>query len=248
MINIKTEAELEAMHRAGRVVARVLKAVKGKVAPGVTTAELDKLAERLCREHGAKPAFKGYRGYPFCLCCSVNEQVVHGFPNSRPLEAGDILSMDFGVILDGFYGDSATTVPVGPVSELARDLMKTTRDSLFAAIDKMRPGLRLGDVSAAVQEVVESRGYSVVRQFVGHGIGRNLHEDPQLPNYGTPGKGAMLKPGMVIAIEPMVNAGGYEVEILDDGWTAVTRDGTLSAHFEHTVAVTQDGPRILSME
>jgi len=248
MINIKTEAELEAMHQAGRVVARVLKAVKGKVAPGVTTAELDKLAERLCRDYGAKPAFKGYRGYPYCLCCSVNEQVVHGFPNSRPLQAGDILSMDFGVILDGFYGDSATTVPVGPVSDLARDLMKTTRDALFAAIDKMRPGLRLGDVSAAVQTVVESRGFSVVRQFVGHGIGRNLHEDPQLPNYGTPGKGAMLKPGMVIAIEPMVNAGGYEVEILDDGWTAVTRDGKLSAHFEHTVAVTQDGPRILSME
>jgi methionyl aminopeptidase len=248
MINIKTEAELEAMRRAGRVVARVLKAVKGKVAPGVTTAELDKLAERLCRDYGAKPAFKGYRGYPFCLCCSVNEQVVHGFPNSRPLQAGDILSMDFGVILDGFYGDSATTVPVGPVGDLARDLMKTTRDSLFAAIDKMRPGSRLGDVSAAVQGVVESRGFSVVRQFVGHGIGRNLHEDPQLPNYGTPGKGVMLKPGMVIAIEPMVNAGGYEVEILDDGWTAVTRDGTLSAHFEHTVAVTQDGPRILSLE
>ena len=248
MINIKTEAELEAMRRAGQVVARVLKAVKGKVAPGVTTAELDKLAERLCRDYGAKPAFKGYRGYPFCLCCSVNEQVVHGFPNSRPLQAGDILSMDFGVILDGFYGDSATTVPVGPVSDLARDLMKTTRDALFAAIDKMRPGSRLGDVSAAVQGVVESRGFSVVRQFVGHGIGRNLHEDPQLPNYGTPGKGVMLKPGMVIAIEPMVNAGGYQVEILDDGWTAVTRDGTLSAHFEHTVAVTPDGPRILSLE
>lgn len=248
MIGIKNAAELDAMREANRLVAQVLREVSEMTAPGVATAALDKRAEELCRQAGAEPAFKGYRGYPYSLCCSVNEQVVHGFPNQRPLRAGDILSMDFGVILDGFYGDSALTVPVGEVSREAEALMEATRNSLYAGIEQMRPGKRLGDISAAVQAVAEGAGFSVVRQFVGHGIGRNLHEDPQLPNYGTPGKGIMLKPGMVIAIEPMVNAGGYEVEILDDGWTAVTRDGKLSAHFEHTVAVTDNGPRILSRE
>ncbi len=247
MISIKSPAELERMREAGRVVAKVLEAVGREVAPGVTTARLDSKAEQLCRQMGATPAFKGYRGYPFSLCCSPNEQVVHGFPNGKPLKEGDILSMDFGVILDGFYGDSATTVAVGEISAEARRLMETTEGSLRAGIEQMRPGNRLGDVSAAVQAVVEEAGFSVVRQFVGHGIGRALHEDPQLPNFGTRGKGVELRPGMVIAIEPMVNAGGHQVKILDDGWTAVTSDGKLSAHFEHTVAVTEDGPRILSL-
>ena len=208
---------------------------------------MNEKAEEFCRQHKVKPAFKGYRGYPYSLCCSVNDQVVHGFPGTTPLREGDILSMDFGVVLKDFYGDSATTVAVGEVSRQARQLMQTTKASLEAGIENMRPGRRLGDVSAAVQKVVEDAGFSVVRQFVGHGIGRSLHEEPQLPNYGTPGTGVKLKPGMVIAIEPMVNAGDYRVRVLDDGWTAVTEDGTLSAHFEHTVAVTDDGPVILSL-
>ncbi|MBI4797989.1 MAG: type I methionyl aminopeptidase, partial [Desulfarculus sp.] len=190
---------------------------------------------------------KGYRGYPYSLCCSVNEQVVHGFPGPAPLKEGDILSMDFGVILDGFYGDAATTVAVGQISPQARALLENTEASLTAGIAKCQPGNHLGDVSSAVQKVVEAAGFSVVRQFVGHGIGRGLHEDPQVPNFGQPGRGVRLKAGMVLAIEPMVNAGGYEVRILQDGWTAVTVDGKLSAHFEHTVAVTADGPRILSL-
>ncbi len=246
MIVIKTPAELEIMREANRVVARVLQALSREVKPGVDTAALDAKAERLCRQMGARPAFKGYRGYPYSLCCSVNEQVVHGFPGRRRLKEGDILSLDFGAVLDGFYGDAALTLPVGEVGPQAHRLMEATRRALMAGIEMMRPGNRLGDVSAAVQQTVEQAGFSVVRQFVGHGIGRELHEEPQLPNYGTPGKGVTLKPGMVIAIEPMVNAGSYEVDILDDGWTAVTRDGSLSAHFEHTVAVTEDGPRILS--
>ncbi len=235
------------MREANRVVARVLETIAGEVAPGVTTAALDKKAEALCRDMGAKPAFKGYRGFPYALCCSVNEQVVHGFPNGTPLKEGDILSLDFGAVLDGFYGDAAVTLAVGTISDQAARLMEATRAALMAGIEMMRPGNRLGDVSHAVQNVVEEAGFSVVRQFVGHGIGRSLHEDPQLPNYGSPGRGLELKPGMVIAIEPMVNAGDFEVRILDDGWTAVTVDGKLSAHFEHSVAITQDGPRILSL-
>ncbi len=247
MIVIKTPAELEIMREANRVVARVLQALSREVKPGVDTASLDARAEELCRQMGARPAFKGYRGYPYSLCCSVNEQVVHGFPGRRRLKEGDILSLDFGAVWRGFYGDAAVTLPVGKVSRQARRLMEATRRALMAGIEMMRPGNRLGDVSAAVQRTVEQAGFSVVRQFVGHGIGRELHEEPQLPNYGTPGKGVTLKPGMVIAIEPMVNAGGYEVDILDDGWTAVTRDGSLSAHFEHSVAITEDGPQILSL-
>jgi methionyl aminopeptidase len=196
---------------------------------------------------GAKPAFKGYRGFPFALCASPNQQVVHGFPNRKPLVEGDILSLDFGTVLDGFYGDAAVTLPVGKVSGRARRLMEVTQQALMAGIEQMRPGNRLGQVSAAVQDVVEKGGFSVVRQFVGHGIGRALHEEPQLPNYGHPGQGVRLKAGMVIAIEPMVNAGEYEVTILDDGWTAVTVDGKISAHFEHSVAITEDGPQILSL-
>ena len=247
MIIIKSAAEIEIMRAAGRVVGQVLQAVSRAVKPGVSTAGLDRQAEEMARSLGAVPAFKGYRGYPYSLCCSVNEQVVHGFPGPAPLEEGDILSMDFGVILDGFYGDAATTVAVGEVGPQARALLETTEASLSAGIAQCRPGHHLGDVSSAVQKVVEGAGFSVVRQFVGHGIGRGLHEDPQVPNFGTPGRGVKLKPGMVLAIEPMVNAGGYEVRILQDGWTAVTVDGKLSAHFEHTVAVTADGPRILSL-
>lgn len=247
MIHIKSPAELEAMREAGRLVARVLDAVQAAAAPGATTKDLDAMAERMCREAGAKPAFKGYRGYPWSMCCSVNSEVVHGFPRSEPLKEGDILSVDFGVILDGFYGDSARTLALGEISEDARRLMDATEASLAAGIELMRPGKRLGDVSAAVQKVAEGPGFRVVRQFVGHGIGRALHEDPQVPNFGEAGKGVMLKPGMVLAIEPMVNAGTAAVKILADGWTAVTADGKLSAHFEHTVAVTDDGPWILSL-
>ncbi len=247
MIKTKTPAEIDKMREANRMVARVLESIAGELAPGLTTAALDKKAEAMCQEFGVKPAFKGYGGFPFALCCSVNEQVVHGFPNGTPLKDGDILSVDFGVIYDGFYGDAAVTLPVGRVSDDATRLMEATKASLQAGIDMMRPGNRLGDVSHAVQKVAEAAGFSVVRQFVGHGIGRALHEEPQLPNYGSPGKGLQLKAGMVIAIEPMVNAGGFEVRVLDDGWTAVTMDGKLSAHFEHSVAITQNGPRVLSL-
>jgi len=247
MIIIKSPAEIEIMREAGRVVGRVLEAVSRAVKPGVSTASLDKQAEEMARQLGAVPAFKGYRGYPYSLCCSVNEQVVHGFPGPAPLKEGDILSMDFGVILDGFYGDAATTVAVGATSKEAQALLTATKTSLEAGIAKCRLGNHLGDVSSAVQKVVEGAGFSVVRQFVGHGIGRGLHEEPQVPNFGQPDRGVRLKAGMVLAIEPMVNAGGFEVRILEDGWTAVTVDGKLSAHFEHTVAVTADGPRILSL-
>ncbi|CAO0820068.1 Methionine aminopeptidase [Desulfarculales bacterium] len=248
MIIIKSPAEIEIMREAGRVVGRVLEAVSQAVLPGVTTASLNRQAEEMTRSLGAVPAFKGYRGYPYSLCCSINEQVVHGFPGSVPLKEGDILSMDFGVVLDGFYGDTATTVAVGGgTSPEALALLKATEASLMAGIDQVRPGNHLGDISSAVQKVAEGAGFSVVRQFVGHGIGRSLHEEPQVPNFGLPGRGVQLKPGMVLAIEPMINAGGFEVRILQDGWTAVTVDGKLSAHFEHTVAVTVDGPRILSL-
>jgi methionyl aminopeptidase len=247
MIKIKSPAEIDKMREANRMVARVLESIAGEVAPGMTTAALDEKAEAMCREFGVKPAFKGYGGFPNALCCSVNEQVVHGFPNGTPLKEGDILSVDFGVIYDGFYGDAAVTLPVGEVSAEAKRLMEATKAALQAGIKKMRPGNRLGDVSHAVQKVAEKAGFSVVRQFVGHGIGRALHEEPQLPNYGNPGRGLQLRTGMVIAIEPMVNAGGFEVRVLDDGWTAVTVDGKLSAHFEHSVAITQNGPRVLSI-
>ncbi len=247
MIILKSPEEIELMREANKIVGRVLQAVSKEAKPGVTTAELDKMAEDMCQNAGCRPAFKGYHGYPFSLCCSVNEQVVHGFPGDRPLKDGDILSMDFGVVKDGFYGDSATTVAIGEVSTEAKRLMDATKKSLDAGIEQARPGNRLGDISAAVQKTAEDAGFSVVRQFVGHGIGRALHEDPQVPNFGKKGKGLQLKAGMVLAIEPMVNAGGVEVKILSDGWTAVTVDGKLSAHFEHTVAITDNGPRILSL-
>lgn len=228
------------------MVAEILDLLKEKVVPGVSLIELDALAERETVKRKARPAFKGYSGFPYSLCCSVNDQVVHGMPSKRQLVPGDIVSLDFGVVYNGYYGDAAVTLPVGPVSEAASRLMAVTEASLYAAIDMAQVGNRLSDVSHAVQRYVEERGFSVVRDFVGHGIGKELHEGPQIPNFGAPGKGPKLRAGMVLAIEPMINEKGYEVRVLEDGWTAVTTDGGLSAHFEHTVAVTDDGPLILS--
>lgn len=247
MIVIKSPAEIELMRVSSRIVAEVLARVKEEVKPGVTTLELNDLAEAEALSRGARPAFKGYSGYQYSLCCSVNNEVIHGLPSRRRLQDGDILSVDFGVLRDGFYGDSAVTIPVGTITPEAERLMTVTRESLYVAIDQCKLGNRLSDVSHAVQQYVEARGYSVVREFVGHGIGRKLHEDPQVPNYGPPGKGVRLKPGMVLAIEPMINQKGHEVRVLDDGWTTVTCDGGLSAHFEHTVAITENGPDILSI-
>jgi methionyl aminopeptidase len=250
VISLKSAREIEIMRRANVIVAEVLQALKVKVAPGVTTLELDAVAEELTLKKGAIPAFKGYsvagRVYPRCLCASVNEEIVHGIPSNRPLREGDIIGLDYGVIYEGFYGDSAITVGVGQVSEAAQRLMQVTEESLRHGIAELYEGKRLGDLGAAVQHVAESAGYSVVRAFVGHGIGKKLHEEPPVPNYGEPDRGLRLKEGMVLAIEPMVNAGGYEVEIKEDGWTAVTKDGSLAAHFEHSVAITKNGPYILS--
>jgi len=251
MIVLKSRDEIEIMRRANVIVAEVLAELKAHVRAGVTTAELDEIAEDRTRRAGARPAFKGYapagRPFPRALCVSINEEVVHGIPSrSRVLHEGDIVSLDFGVHYQGYFGDAALTVPVGRVDVDAEKLMNSTEESLWAAIEETVPGKRLGDVSAAVQEYVESRGFSVVRDFVGHGIGRQLHEDPQVPNFGKRDRGLRLRPGMVLAIEPMVNAGQYEIVIKEDGWTAVTRDGSRSAHFEHTVAITEDGPYVLS--
>jgi methionyl aminopeptidase len=244
----KSPGEIDKMRRAGRIVRQVLDTVKQMVAPGVSTMDLERAAEKKIRELGAKPAFKGYYDYPCVLCTSVNQEVVHGIPSEkRMLKEGDIVSIDCGVVLDGYYGDSAITVPVGQaVTPELQKLLDVTRDSLYRGIDAMRIGNTIGDVGAAVQKLVEENGFSVVREFVGHGIGTRLHEDPQLPNYGTPGHGTKLREGMVLAIEPMVNAGGPGVRVLEDKWTAVTEDGRPSAHFEHCVAVTKDGPVILT--
>jgi len=219
-----------------------------RVQPGVSTLGLEKYIEKRIAQLGARPAFKGYRGYPCCLCTSVNDEVIHGIPSERSLKKGDILSLDLGVVVDGYYGDSAITVPVGEIPESTQRLLRVTQDALQFAIDQARLGNRLGDVSATVQRHVEENGYSVVREFVGHGIGRQLHEEPQVPNFGQPGHGPVLKQGMVLAIEPMVNAGGAAVRVLADNWTAVTADGTLSAHFEHMVAVSRNGPDILTLQ
>ncbi|MBI5587241.1 MAG: type I methionyl aminopeptidase [Deltaproteobacteria bacterium] len=234
------------MRRSNLIVAEVLHALKNNVRAGVTTLDLERIAEDELSGKDAKPAFKGYRGYPWCLCTSVNNEVVHGMPSKRVLKDGDIVSIDFGVLHDGFYGDSAITVPVGAVSPDAARLVKVTEESLDKAIEAAVAGNRLLDISASVQRCVEAQGFSVVREFVGHGIGRELHEAPQVPNFGLPGRGIRLKAGMVLAIEPMINMGGPDVKILDDGWTAVTADGSLSAHFEHTVAITAEGPYVLS--
>ncbi|HEX5022029.1 MAG TPA: type I methionyl aminopeptidase [Candidatus Binatia bacterium] len=250
MISLKSPREIEIMRRANVIVAEVLQELKRRVAPGVTTLDLDAVAEQMTLKNNAIPAFKGYnvggRIYPRCLCASINDEIVHGIPSNRALREGDIIGLDYGVIFEGFYGDSAVTVGVGKVSEEAQRLMDVTEQSLYKGIEQLRDGRRLGDLGAAVQRFAESAGFSVVRAFVGHGIGKRLHEEPPVPNYGEPERGLRLKEGMVLAIEPMVNAGGYEVEIKDDGWTAVTKDGSLAAHFEHSVAITKDGPFILS--
>lgn len=234
------------MRAAGRIVAEILAQLESMVAPGVTTLELDRHAEQECQRRGAKPAFKGYGGFPYAICASPNDRVVHGFPDHRPLADGDILSVDFGVLYRGYYGDAAITVPVGSIDDATARLVEATRESLARAIEKAVPGGRLSDISHAVQSWVEPRGFSVVREFVGHGIGRQLHEAPQLPNFGNPGHGPRLKAGMTLAIEPMINAGSAGVKVLEDGWTAVTQDGKRSAHFEHTVAITDHGPEILT--
>jgi methionyl aminopeptidase len=244
----KSPGEIEKMRRSGHIVRQVLESVEALVSPGVSTMDLEKNAEKRIREAGAKPAFKGYYDYPCVLCTSINHEVVHGIPSSeRVLVAGDIVSIDCGVVLDGYYGDAAITVPVGDgiLPELAK-LLKVTEQSLYLGIEAARVGNTIGDVGSAVQQLVEANGFSVVREFVGHGIGTRLHEDPQVPNYGLPGHGPKLREGMVLAIEPMVNAGGPAVRVLDDKWTAVTEDGRASAHFEHCVAITRNGPVILT--
>jgi methionyl aminopeptidase len=248
MINCKSQAELDKMRRSGQIVRRVLDAVKALVAPGVSTMDLEHAAEEKIRELGAKPAFKGYYDYPCVLCTSVNNEIIHGIPSEkRVLKEGDIVSIDCGVVLDGYYGDSAITVPVGKsVSAELQKLLDVTETSLKKAIAEVRLGKTVGDVGAAVQEYVEANGFSVVRDFVGHGIGTRLHEDPQVPNFGTRGHGTRLREGMVLAIEPMVNIGKPGARVLDDKWTAVTEDGSYSAHFEHTVAVTRNGPLVLT--
>lgn len=247
MITCRSAEEIETLARVNALVAQVLAELMRVVEPGVSTLDLDQLAERRLREAGALPAFKGYHGYPATICASVNEQVVHGIPNARPLTSGDIVSVDMGAKLDGFFGDSAVTVPVGTITAQAQRLLDVTSASLDRALSAVKPGNRVQDIGAAVQQHVEAHGFSVVREFVGHGIGTALHEEPQIPNYGTPGRGARLAEGMVLAIEPMVNAGKPAVKVLGDGWTAVTKDGSLSAHFEHTVVVTAAGCRILTL-
>ena len=246
MIVLKSPAELDKMRAAGAIVAETLALLQSRIAPGVTTAELDQLAEKECLRHGGKPAFKGYGGFPYAICSSPNDRVVHGFPDNKPLQEGDILSIDFGVLYKGFYGDSAITVAVGKLDNDTQRLVDATRESLQRAIEQSVPDGRLSDISHAVQSWVEPKGFSVVREFVGHGIGSKLHEAPQIPNYGKPGQGPRLKTGMTLAIEPMINAGAPGVKILEDGWTAVTQDGRRSAHFEHTVAITDNGPEILT--
>ncbi len=246
MITIKSQEEIEKIAKACRLVAQVLKELKEIIKPGITTKDIEIFVDKTIAEKGAVPAFKGYRNYPSSVCTSLNDQVVHGIPSSTRLKDGDILSIDLGVYLDGFYGDAAITVPVGRISPAAERLLRVTEQALYLGIEKARPGNRVSDISSTIQKYVESHGYSVVRTFVGHGIGRSLHEEPQVPNYGDPGRGPRLREGMTLAIEPMVNEGTYEVRILDDGWTAVTADGKLSAHFEHTVAVTKNGARILT--
>jgi len=248
MIIYKSAEEIAKMRKAGRIVAGTIDRVVAAVRPGITTADLDAVAEAYIDEQGAVPSFKGYKGYPASICASMNEEVVHGIPSPKRLLAeGDILSLDFGAIWEGFHADSALTMFVGdPPSAEAEKLVRVTEEALEAGISQIAPGARLSDVGAAVQQVAEGAGFSVVREYVGHGIGRNLHEDPQIPNYGEPGRGPLIKPGLVVAVEPMVNIGGWETRVLADDWTVVTEDGSLSAHFEHTIAVTEDGREVLT--
>ncbi|HZA24877.1 MAG TPA: type I methionyl aminopeptidase [Dehalococcoidia bacterium] len=245
-ITIKSPQELEAMGRAGSIVGATITLLKRSVEPGMTTRDLDNIAYKQITSMGARPTFKGYRGFPASICTSVNEEIVHGIPGNRVLKDSDIIKMDVGATIDGFIGDAAVSVAVGKVAQEAIDLMEATRRSLEEGIKAAQPGNRIGDIGAAVQTYAESRGYGVVREFVGHGVGRFLHEDPQVPNYGQPGKGQLLRPGMCIAIEPMLNIGDWHTRILDDQWTVVTADGSLSAHFEHTIAITEDGPKVLT--
>jgi len=247
MIVIRSAAEIEIMRRSNRAVARILGQLKDLVKDGVVTQDLERVAEEATRKTGGTPAFKGYKGYPASLCVSVNEEVVHGIPGPRTLVRGDIVSMDFGIYLDGYFGDAALTVGVDGVTETARTLMDVTEQSLYKGIEQARAGNRLYDISHAIESWVTSFGFSVVRDFVGHGIGSSLHEEPQVPNYGPKGQGPRLQPGMVLAIEPMVNVGTWKVKVLDDGWTVVTADRSLSAHFEHTIAILSDGPEILTL-
>jgi methionyl aminopeptidase len=247
MIVCRSKSEIDKLRRVNQLVARILAQLREMVVPGVTTQAIDASAEAQVRAAGAEPAFKGYHGYPATVCASINEQVVHGIPSSRVLVDGDILSLDMGARMDGFYGDCAVTVPVGRIPAAATELLRVTEEALFRGIDAVRPGARVSDIGAAVQQHVEASGFSVVREFVGHGIGTALHEDPQIANYGPAGRGPRLAEGMVLAIEPMVNIGEPVVQVLADGWTAVTRDGSLSAHFEHTVAVTASGCDILTL-
>ncbi len=246
MIILKSKSEIEKMAVACRIVAEVLQELARAVRPGLTTLDLDMLAERNIRLHGAVPAFKGYRGFPNTLCVALNEQVVHGIPSKRRLRAGDIIGLDLGAKWEGYYGDAAITVPVGQIPSQTEHLLSTAREALAVGLKEVRPGTHLSNISNAIQRFAESRGFSVVRSFVGHGIGTALHEEPQVPNFGPPGRGPRLKAGMVLAIEPMVNLGGADVEILDDGWTVVTADSQLSAHFEHTVAITDEGHQVLT--
>ncbi len=247
MIIIKSRKEIEKIRASCIIVTGALEELKKKVRSGITTRELDRIAEEFILKNGGVPAFKGYKGYPSASCISVNEEIVHGIPSYRNLKDGDIVSIDIGVLLDGYYGDAAITVPVNEIDSESRRLLDVTEKSLYKALDFARPGCRVSDISCTIQDYVESAGYSVVREFVGHGIGSSLHEDPPVPNYGERGKGPRLKAGMVLAIEPMVNAGGSDHVVLDNGWTAVTKDRKRSAHFEHTVAITEDGHEILSM-
>ncbi|WP_324668433.1 type I methionyl aminopeptidase [Geochorda subterranea] len=247
MIVLKRPDEIARMRAAGRIVGQLLEEIGRRIRPGVTTAELDRFAEAFIRERGAVPSFKGYRGYPASICTSINEQVVHGIPAARRLREGDILSVDVGVVLDGYHGDAARTFPVGDVDERALRLLEVTEQALWAGIEQARVGHHLSDIGHAIQRLVEGAGLSVVREFVGHGIGRQMHEEPQVPNYGLPGRGIRLRAGMTLAVEPMVNEGGSDVTILEDHWTAVTVDGSRSAHFEHTVAITDGGPVVLTL-
>lgn len=246
MIILKSPEEVTKIHRAGQIVAEVLEELRERIRPGMTTLDLDRMAEGGIQKRGGQPAFKGYKGFPATLCTSVNEEIVHGIPSDRTLQEGDIIGLDLGAIVEGYYGDAAITVAVGAIQPRVQRLVQVTKESLYRGIEKMKVGNRLSDVSHAVQKHVEAAGYSVVKDFVGHGIGQALHEEPQLPNFGKPGQGPRLRSGMVLAIEPMVNMGKDGVRVLDDHWTAVTEDGSLSAHFEHTVAITEAGPVILT--
>ena len=247
MIILKSPQEIAKIRAAGRIVAGAIEELKTRVRPGIKTKELDRIAEEFIQKRGGIPAFKGYRGYPNTLCISVNEEIIHGIPSDRVLEEGDIAGIDLGVLLDGYYGDAAVTLPAGTISSQAKRLMETTEAALYRAIDATVIGNRVSDIAYTIQSYVEGAGYSVVREFVGHGIGRSLHEDPPVPNFGEPGQGPQLREGMVLAIEPMVNAGTRDLFVRENGWTAVTKDRSLSAHFEHTVAVTRNGPLILTV-